>query len=291
MSDPSPFPSSALSDLEPAVREIVEDELGPPGGRTGTISVWLGDVDGGVHVAVEAGVQHYAASTMKLPLLVAAYRQHQLGALDLDDDVEVRNEFVSAAGGSTYSLDAGEDQDPATWAQLGSRCSLRTLVERAVTVSGNLAANLVLERVGPAAVAAVLADAGCSAETRLPRGIEDLAAHAAGIDNLVTAADLGVLLRGVAARSLADPATCREIEAVLSRQTHLDGIPAGLPAGTPVANKTGWVTGISHDAAVVRPERRPAYVLVVLTTLDLPEEEAAGLISDLSAVLWEGWHR
>lgn len=294
MTDADPFASSTLAALEPAVAECVADVLAPSGGPqqpAGAVSVWLGDVDGGVHVALAADAVHYAASTMKLPLLVAAHRLHEDGSLDLDRAVEVHNGFESAVDGSPYSLAPEEDQDPATWAQLGSACPLRILAERAATVSGNLATNLLLEQVGPEAVAAVLADAGCSERTRLPRGIEDLAAHAAGIDNLVTAADLGLVLRGVAARSLAAAATCREVEAVLARQTWRDGIPAGLPSGTPVANKTGWVPGISHDVALVRPERRPAYVLSVLTTVDVPEETATELIRDVSAVVWEGWHR
>lgn len=286
-----PFISPTLAALEPAVRECVDDVLGPERSADGTVSVWLGDVDGGVHVALEADAVHYAASTMKLPLLVAAHRLHAAGALDLDAEVEVHNAFASAADGSRYSLDADEDQDPATWAALGERVPLRVLAERSATLSGNLATNLLLERVGVDAVAAVLAAAGCSDATRLPRGIEDLAAHRAGIDNLVTAADLGVVMRGVAARSLTDPAVCTDVEAVLARQTWRDGIPAGVPRGTPVANKTGWVTGIAHDVALVRPDRRPAYVLVVLTTADLPEEAAYELISDVSAVVWEGWHR
>ena len=42
-------------------------------------------------------------------------------------------------------------------------------------------------------------------------------------------------------------------------------IPAGLPPATPVAHKTGWITGHSHDAAIVMPMGQAPYVLVVLT--------------------------
>jgi beta-lactamase class A len=227
---------------------------------------------------------------MKLPLVVAAHRLHERLVLDLDAEVEVHNRFASAADGSPFSLDRADDQDEETWERVGGRCSLRTLTEHALAKSGNLATDLVLEHVGADEVAAVLADAGCSAATVIPRGIEDLAAAAAGLNNLVTAEDLGRVLLGVANRTLASEAACAEVESVLTRQEHRDGIPAGLPDGTYVANKTGWVEGITHDMALVRPQVRPPYVLVVLSTVDVPEQEAQSFIADLSRIVWTGWH-
>ena len=49
---------------------------------------------------------------------------------------------------------------------------------------------------------------------------------------------------------------------MLKRQKFSDAIPAGLPPGTPVAHKTGTITQIHHDAAIVYGPR--PYVLVVL---------------------------
>lgn len=255
------------------------------------VSVWLADLEGGIHLSRDADAQHYAASTMKLPLLVAAHRLHERAGLDLDAEVAVHNRFASAADGSAYSLDQADDQDDDTWARLGGTSTLRALAEGATVRSGNLATNLLLERVGAGAVADVLADAGCSPDTVLPRGIGDAVARESGLDNLVTAADLGLVLRGVADRTLAAPETCLAVEEVLARQEHRDGIPRGLPDGTYVANKTGWVEGVSHDVALVRPADRPAYVLVVLTTADLPEEAASDLIAGVSRAVWEGWRR
>jgi beta-lactamase class A len=253
------------------------------------VSVWLADLDGTVHLSRAADLQHYAASTMKLPLLVAAHRLHARGGLDLDHEVEVHNRFASAADGSAYSLDQDDDQDDDTWAALGTPRTLRLLAEHATVKSGNLATNLLLERVGTGAVADVLADAGCSPDTVLPRGIGDAVARESDLDNLVTAADLGLVLRGVGDRTLADPDTCADVEAVLAHQEHLDGIPRGMPDGTYVANKTGWVEGVSHDVALVRPAGRPPYVLVVLTTADVPEQTASDLIAEVSRAVWEGW--
>lgn len=251
------------------------------------MSVWCGEIDGTASHTRQPDAPHYAASTMKLPLLVAAYRRHERGELDLDRPVSVHNRFASALDGSPFSLDHDDDQDDETWALLGGRTSLRRLVRQAVVRSGNLATNLVLEQVGSAAVATVLRDAGCGPATTLPRGIEDTAARRAGLDNVVTAADLARVMCGVAARTIAGEDACREMESVLAAQEHRDKIPAGLPGSTYVANKTGWVEGVAHDVALVRPDDAEPYVLAVCTTSDLSDAEASRLIASISTTMWQ----
>lgn len=283
--------SSDLSQDLPRVVDELVHRLPDAPAEPGVVSVWCADLDGGVQAAHDADVAHYAASTMKLPLAVAAHRLHEHALLDLDTEIPVHNRFASAADGSPYSLNQDDDQDDETWDLLESRCSIRTLVEHSLVNSGNLATNLVLERVGAGAVAEVLVDAGCSPTTMVVRGIEDLTAREAGLNNYVTAADLGAVMLGVAQRRLTSGAGCAEIEAVLSRQEHRDGIPAGLPDGTYVANKTGWVDGITHDVALVRPAHGPDYVLVVLTTLDVSEDSGQALVAGLSRAVWDRWPR
>ena len=256
---------------------------GRPGGR---VSVWGARLDGDPVVAYAEHATHYAASTMKLPLLAAAYRRHERGEIDLDAQVPVHNRFASAGDGSPFSLDPDGDQDDETWRSLGGRETLRELARRAVVRSGNLAANLLLEHVGAGEVAAVLSDSGCSAETVLPRGIEDATARESGLDNLVTAHDLGRVMLAIASGRLAGPQTSAAVEEVVAGQEHRDAIPAGLPAGAYVANKTGWVTGVVHDVALVRPAESPAYVLAVCTTADVPGAEGDALVAEVSRTVW-----
>jgi beta-lactamase class A len=285
MVTPASLSPPAADDL---ARMVAEHAARHPAGQ---LSVWLGGVDGETALALEDDVAHYAASTMKLPLLVAAYRRAERGEIDLDRAVAVRNDFASVLDGSPFSLDRADDQDDQTWDRIGSTMTLRELACHCVVRSGNLATNLLLECVGSGEVATVLADAGCSGTTALPRGIEDAAAREGGLDNVVTAHDLALVMCGVADRSLAEERTCADIEQVLARQEHRDKIPAGLPENTYVANKTGWVEGVAHDVALVRPDDRAPYVLAVCTTLDVPEDAANELIAGLSRAVWDRWQR
>jgi beta-lactamase class A len=275
----------AEAEAEAEAEAVIGSHL--PSGSTETVSVWCGGTDGRPSYTRLPDARHYAASTMKLPLLVAAYRRHERGELDLDREVPVHNRFASAFDGSPFSLDQDDDQDDETWAKVGGTATLRRLVRHAIVRSGNLATNLLLEQVGAAEVAAVLREAGCTPSTVLPRGIEDAAARVAGLDNLVTAGDLALIMCGIASGTLASEETCRAVEAVLAAQEYRDGIPGGLPASTYVANKTGWVEGVSHDVALVRPDSADPYVLVVCTTSSLPEREAVRLIAEVSKTMWQ----
>lgn len=257
-----------------------------------TLSVWLGDLDGRPVWAHDADAPHYAASTMKLPLVVAAMRRVVRGDLDLDASYRVHNTFASVLDGSPFAMDEDDDQDPDTWAAVGATRTLRQLAEHAITHSGNLATNLLIDVVGLAEVAEVLRLAGCSGTTVVGRGIEDAAARAAGITNTVTAADLGLLMAAVGRR---DPALGGEpvlgpVEEILTRQQHVDQVPAGLPAGTPTASKSGWIPGVSHDVALVRPVGKEPFVLAVCTTVDLDEQDAAALVAGIARDVWAATH-
>jgi beta-lactamase class A len=237
-------------------------------------------------VSVEPDHQHYSASTMKLPILVAAHRRAERGELDLHRPVTVHDDVDSVVPGVRFRVDPGEDSDPETWGALGRDVPLSSLVERMVTVSGNLATNLVLEHVGLTEVAAVLTAAGCSERTQVVRGIEDYAARDAGTDNLVTADDLARLMVALAEGRLAGPGATSACERTLLAQTYRDGIPAGLPSDVAVGNKTGWIDGVNHDVALVRaPGLPPVGIAVLVTAPGTPADREAG-IARITRAVW-----
>jgi beta-lactamase class A len=257
-----------------------------------TVSVWLGGTDGRERWSHDAHAAHYAASTMKLPLVIAAFRRVARGELDLAQPVAVTSTFASVLDGSPFSLDADDDQDPETWAVIGGTCTLGELADRAITRSSNIATNLLVDVVGLTEVAEVLRLTGCSATTVVGRGIEDARAREAGITNTVAAADLGLLMAAVARRepALGGEPVLGPVEELLSRQLHVDQVPAGLPEGIPTASKSGWIPGVSHDVALVRPPGEEPFVLVVCTTIALGETEAAAFVAGIARDVWRAEH-
>jgi beta-lactamase class A len=118
------------------------------------------------------------------------------------------------------------------------------------------------------------------------RGVQDIPAFEAGLNNVTTARDLMVLLGAIALDTAASGASCERMRQILLSQEFNESIPAGLPKGTPVAHKTGTITAIHHDAAIVLPAGRDPYVLVVLTRGIPDQKRSASLIAKLSRAIW-----
>ena len=256
----------------------------------GTVSVWCARLDAPHPVyAREEHVRHYAASTMKLAVLVAAHRAHEAGTLDLDAPVPIGDHFTSAvrddAGPGTYALPRAPDDDPDVWHRLGRTATLRWLVERMIVTSSNLATNAVLEHVGLAAAHGVWELVGAR-DSGIGRGIDDAAARLAGITNEVSAVDLAALLEGIVRETVAGPLACTQMLATLCATRHRDDLAAGLPAGTRLAHKSGWIIGVRHGAAVIYPPGREPYTLVVCTSTALPDSSARRLLARIATASW-----
>jgi beta-lactamase class A len=76
-----------------------------------------------------------------------------------------------------------------------------------------------------------------------------------------------------------------EMIAVLKRQQFHDRIPAGLPPGIEVAHKTGEITRIQHDAAIVYAPR-PFVLVILIRGLD-DAHKGAALAADITRVLYD----
>ena len=213
---------------------------------------------------IDADEWFHAASTMKTPVMIEVYRQAMEGKFDLDDKLVVRNEFVSIADGSTYSLSIDRDSGDALYDHLGSELSIRELVYSMIVRSGNLATNIVIEHVGAENVNRAMADMGAEG-IRVLRGVEDMAAFRAGMNNEVTARGLAMMYLRLAEGSALDKEYRSQVLSVLKDQHFRDMIPALLPEEVTVAHKTGWITGVRHDSGIVYLPDGRAYVLVILS--------------------------
>jgi beta-lactamase class A len=276
--------TSVSAQVNQSLRERLERRVAAvPGAFVG---VYYKSLASGDTVTLAPDSSFHAASTMKLPVMIEFFRQTERSGLSESQPVLLVNQFASIADGSPFSVDAIDDSDSTMYLRVGERVSVRELVERMIVRSSNLATNAVIALIG-ASNADATAHALGARNIRVLRGVEDGKAFEKGMNNTTTARDLGVLLEAIERGTAASRRACDTMLAILSRQEFNDEIPAGLPPGTRVAHKTGSITAVRHDAAIVYPQGKPPYVLVVLTR-NIPDERVARvLIADLSRLVYQ----
>jgi beta-lactamase class A len=251
------------------------------------VAIYFRDTGSDDSVLFNADVRMHAASTMKVPVMIQLFRDADSGSFDLDGAIPVTQTFRSIVDGSSYLLDPSSDSDSTLYDRVGQEVPVRELIDRMITWSSNLATNILIEFAGAPRVTATMRSFGADSIEVL-RGVEDLQAFEAGLNNTTTARDLGVILTALVEGRAASEAATTEMLNILERQHFNEGIPAGLPEGTRVAHKTGSITAINHDAAIVFPEgRAPApYVLVVLVRGIDDHDASSALIAEISRTVY-----
>lgn len=265
-----------------------EDEVAAavkPFGPDAVVEVALYDFATGQARLIRADEPIHPASTMKIPVMIEAYRRAEAGELRLDDELEVVNSFASLVDGGPYALDPADDSEPTLYGRVGGKATVRELVFLMVTESSNLATNILIERLGAGSVTDLMAKLGAP-DLKVLRGVEDGKAFRAGLSNVGTARGTMTILRRLAEGTAVSKSADAAMMDVLRAQKFNDGIPAGLPEGTPVAHKTGSFTNVYHDAAVVEPPGRAPFVLVVMTRGLGPQPVARALAADVARIAY-----
>lgn len=243
-------------------------------GDDGHAGIWFRHLATGDQVAINEHEVFQAASIIKVPILIAAYRDISAGRLHPDALHSVLESAKIAGSGVLKELHAGLE------------VTVRDLLTLMIIVSDNTATNMVIDLVGLDRVNRALQDYGLK-ETALRRLLvggtfADRPDYRLGIDNTVTAAETGALLQllvdGRAVSSRAD----QEMLDILARQQVNDRIPRLLPPATRVAHKTGELRDVRHDAGVVYHDGRPEYILVVLTRNLSDPPGAVARVAELS---------
>ncbi len=231
----------------------------------GTFAVAFRDVDNNSNeIIINGEVIFHAASTMKTPVMVEVFKQYYEGKFSIDDSIIVKNQFTSIVDSSLYSLNVNDDGDDKIYSQIGKKRKIYDLVYDMITVSSNLATNLLIELVGASNITKTMRYYDLK-NINVIRGVEDSKAFNLGLNNTVNASDLMKLYELIAQKKLINEKACEEMIKILSEQKFNDKIPRYLPYNVKVAHKTGSISGVEHDSGIVFLPDGRKYVLVILS--------------------------
>ncbi|SDQ73927.1 serine hydrolase [Flagellimonas zhangzhouensis] len=234
--------------------------------------------------------EFHAASTMKVPVMIELFKQQASGKINLNDSILLINEFKSIVDSSPYSMDIGDDSNDVIYSKINTNVALKDLMYSMITVSSNLATNVLIELVDAKKVTATMRDLGAD-KIEVLRGVEDQKAYDLGLSNSTTAKDLLIIMQAIATNKAGTETDCEAMINILKDQQFNEIIPHELPDNVEVAHKTGSITGVHHDAGIVYLPDGRSYVLVLLSKnlkdFDKGTEQLAGISKTIYDYLME----
>lgn len=228
----------------------------------------------------------HAASTMKTPVMIELFKQVEEGKFSLRDSITVKNEFRSIVDSSGYRMDISEDSEGELYELIGKKRTIRDLIDDMITMSSNLATNILIEQVGATKVTETMRSYGADSILVL-RGVEDIKAYEQGLSNRTTARDEAIIYEKLARGEAVSEEASEAMIEILKQQKFNEMIPAKLPEGVEVAHKTGWITGVNHDTGIVLLPDGRRYVLVMLSKNAPNREEVLAVFSDISKMIYD----
>jgi beta-lactamase class A len=247
-----PFLSAPDEGLERVVRTTLA-------GRIDHYSVVVKELAQGTGIAVNAEREFYAASLFKLAVMYEAFRQAEAGDLPLSTELTVTEAALRDDLGTLEKVQL----------EVGDRLSVGRLIELMVVFSDNTASVLLRDTLGRGRIDQTLRSLGLKTTS-----VNDP-------DLPTTAIDMAILAEAIATSRGVSDAASRDMIAMLREQTVRGRVPAGVPPGVPVANKTGTWEDVGHDVAIVYAPSG-TYLVAVLSDLTVRDD----LIAELSREIY-----
>lgn len=272
-------------DIPPGKQQLVAQIREWLNRQPGTYALAVKHLPDGDTILINEKEMFHAASTMKTPVMIEIFRQAAEGKIGLDDTLLVQNEFASIVDGSSYQLSPADDSDDEVYQKMGTHQTIRYLMFRMITRSSNLATNLLMKLADGKQVTTTMRALGAPT-IQVMRGVEDSKAYRQGLNNVTSAYDQMKIYEQITLGQAVNGDASEKMIEILVQQFYRDIIPVQLPSGTPVAHKTGWITGVFHDAGIIFLPNGGKLVLVLLSKGATDEGATKLALSTVAALVY-----
>ena len=211
-----------------------------------------------------------AASTVKIPIMVELFRQIDAGKRSLDDRHVTSEADMTPGSGVLLNMHQGIE------------LTLNDLIYLMISISDNMATNILIRMAGMDAVNRAMRDLGMR-NSLLGREMKGRPATAGEQENLATPNDYAVAIRAILDGEAASRASCDAMMAMLEKQQNGRRIARYLPQHSAIrwGSKTGSITGVTNDAGfILAPNGR---LIVAVYCENFPDQHVGEqVIGDIS---------
>jgi len=233
-------------------------------------AVFILDLDTYDFVNLNGTASIAAASTIKLPLLIAAFQEIDGGGLTIQEGLAMEPDLI-ATGSGTMQYDTP-----------GRLYSVGEVLEKMIIISDNTATNMLIRRLGGAErVNQRFSDWGLTA-TGIENDLPDLAGT-----NVTTPIDLVHLLAQIHQGKIVSLASRDRLLNILQRVERRELLPEGLDDRAVIAHKTGDIGTMLGDVGMVETPTGKRYAIAALVRRPHNDDRARLLIQNLSRTTYE----
>ncbi|NMG11451.1 serine hydrolase [Brasilonema sp. UFV-L1] len=235
-----------------------------------TPGVFLVDLDNGSYVDVNGSSSFSAASTIKIPILIAFFQDVDAGKIRLDETLIMTKKMV--VGGS------GDMQ----YKPVGTEFTAVEVATKMMTVSDNTATNMLITRLGGIEVLNQRFRSWGLTTTAIRNPLPDLEGT-----NTTSPKELTTLMAMLSKGNLVSLSSRDRMLDIMRRTVRNHLLPTGLGVGATIAHKTGDIGTTLADAGLVDMPTGKRYIVAVMVQRPNNDPRAEKLISSISRAAYQ----
>jgi beta-lactamase class A len=227
------------------------------------------DLDTGNYLDINGDRVFPAASTIKLPILIAYYQDLEAGKVNLDETLVMRRSLVTGGSGTMQYRPAG------------TKFSTRETLAKMITISDNTATNMIIDRLGGMTKLNQRFRSWGLKDTVMRKMLADLRGT-----NTTSSKDMVRLLAQLMNGKLVASSSREQILELLRNTTIKTLLPAGLGPGAEIADKTGDIGFLIGDAGVITMPNGKRYLAGIFVRRPYKDVRGRNFIRQVSATVY-----
>lgn len=215
-----------------------------------------------------------AASTIKLPILIALFQDVDTQKVRLEEQLTIDKQSIVGGAGDLQT------QKP------GTQVSILVAATKMITISDNTATNLIIKRLGGAAALNQRFRNWGLQVTTIHRPLPDLDGT-----NVTTAQELARTIALIDRGKIVSDASRSQMLGMMSHTARNTMLPKGLGVGAKIAHKTGDIGSTIADVGAIELPTGKKYIAAVLVNRPYNDPAGPALVRKMSRIAYEHFDR
>jgi beta-lactamase class A len=253
-----------LAPLKASIQKLLPQYKGMSSGT------FLIDLDSGNYVDLDGSNNFSAASTIKVPVLVAFFQDVDAGRIRLDEKLTVRKDLIGGGSGELQGY------------PVGTQFTALDVVTKMITISDNTATNMLIDRLGGISALSQRFKSWGLSSTTISNLLPDLQGT-----NMTSPKELASLLVRVGQGELVSLKSRDRMLDIMRRTINNSQLPQGLGEGAMIAHKTGDIGKLIGDVGLVDMPNGKRYAIAVLVKCPFNDTRAYDLVQKVSRLTYQ----